>query len=178
MALTHHVPTLASVPVVLSSGKIIKYALIIEAILNVVGIVGLLYYAKELPALVAAPSTSNTVAQRLGFHGAVSSSYTPFTSELLAGIFAVLTVPIVLCIPDTKRAIESRPTVYATLLSGEIILCIQLALEARTGRNALDVSFCWTAIYNLLPIGLWRIWVLTFRPQWMGSYREAPTKKA
>lgn len=184
MAPAYHTPTLESVPVTLapqsaaSSGKIIRYALIFETLANLFGIGLFLYFAEQAPAFIATPRPANAMVARLMAHANKPLPVSTFTVEMLVGFVATMTVPIVLCLPNTKRAVESRPTVYTTLLAGELVLIAQCVLEGTTGRNGLHPARCWQIIANLAPFALWRSWVLWVRPEWFGSYKEGNVKKA
>jgi hypothetical protein len=174
-------PTLASVPVSLSphaSGKIIRYALIFEALANIVGIVGILYYADQANAFMAAPKPANAMMARLLAHANKPDPVSTLTVDILVGFVLTLTVPILLCLPNTKRAIESRPTVYALLLAGEVVLTAQFVMEALTGRNGLNPKSCWMVVSNMLGFMLFRVFVFVVKPEWFGSYKEAAIKKA
>jgi hypothetical protein len=184
MAPAYHTPTLESVSVTLapqsagSSGKIIRYALIFETLANLFGIGFFLYFAERAPAFITAPRPANAMVARLMAHANKPLPVSTFTVEMLVGFILTMTVPLVLCLPNTKRAVESRPTVYATLLAGEVVLIVQCALEATTARNGLHPARCWQVIANLAPFAVWRIWMLWGRPEWFGSYKEGTVKKA
>jgi hypothetical protein len=167
MAPAYQTPSLASVSVTMSptsSGVVLQYALIFESVANILACSGFLYYAD---------SFNNLMVQHPKLH-----TVSPFTVELFVGFLTTITIPTLLCIPNTKRAVESRPTLYAMLLTSEILLCAQFAFEALTGHNGLSAESCWFAVAIVVPWGLWRIWVLGFHPEWMGSYKEGGVKRA
>lgn len=141
-------------------GTVIRYAMAIEAGFNILGAAG----------LILAPRDT------LSYLVPYSSQITPVAASLtqwLGAVVLALTTPLLLCLPDSRRAVESRTTVYWTLAAGEGFLVplflVQLMQGDRGGftRKALVLS----SIQLSAMVG-WRLYVLLRRPDWMGRYRD------
>ncbi|KAJ9648040.1 hypothetical protein H2199_001817 [Coniosporium tulheliwenetii] len=137
----HIQPTLTSTPIIpdpAAPGTIMRYALGIEAAINLLGCAGMLFFpSRFLNLLASKPSeitaTATTVTQWLGALG------------------YILTVPMLLAIPNTRRGIESRTT---------------------AGRVGDEQEGLLLGMGSMLPHLPWRAWVLFRRPEWIGRYRE------
>lgn len=160
----HIQPTLSSTPIIpdpAAPGTIMRYALGIEAAINLLGCAGMLFFpSRFLELLASKPSeitaTATTVTQWLGALG------------------YILTVPMLLAIPNTRRGIESRTTVYYSLAAGELALIPLLLYQALVKREASGMSRkgLLMGMGSMVPHLPWRFWVLFRRPEWIGRYRE------
>lgn len=142
-------------------GTVVRRAFALEALLNLFTLPLLFYPKSILSHVVDDPAT-----------------ITPIT-ELLAQVFAVLVVgaltpALLLGFPNTRQAIESRRAVYYVLGYGEFALILLLAWHALSGweKRGLSQWACWGAIVFLIPPVLWRVFVLFFKPDMIGRYRE------
>lgn len=158
------VPSISSDPVQVdpaAPGTVMRYALAIEAGFNIVGATGMILY----PSRFLSPMVTN--------QSQVSAASASLV-QWVGGLLFVLTVPILLCTPNTRRAIESRPTVYYTLLAGEgtliPILLYQAAAAPDSGLTPKALLLFSSGL--VMPLA-WRLFVLFKRPEWMGRYRDA-----
>ncbi|GAB7348004.1 hypothetical protein MBLNU459_g5501t1 [Dothideomycetes sp. NU459] len=131
MANRYVVPSLAT-PVEMdpsAPGTIVRRAMVIEALFNI-GTLPLLLYPKEmLSYVVTRPSeitdTAATMAQLF--------------STLVVG---ALTPLLLLGVPNTRSAIESRRTIYYTLGAGEAFLIPYFLYQATVGHSGLTPLAC------------------------------------
>lgn len=165
-------PSLTSRPVTLSAsapGTLGRYALAVEAVVNLIAIAGMLLSPDTPVRWLSADPSSQTASAEVVASGLV---------QWFAALIITITVPILSCIPNTKRALESRPTVYVMLLGGELALMVVMLWQASMQKNEDGMS----VIALLLGAGfmvlcvLWRVWVLWMRPEWMGAYVEGGEK--
>ena len=156
---SHPVEPAASAP-----GTIIRYALAIEAGVNLFGVAGMLLYPDVLVRWLSADPTPDTTSGT----AAVASGLIHLLAALLAGF----TTPLLLCIPNSKRALESRPTVYATLLAGEVALVLVMLRQALVQENGVGIrpGRLLFMVGTLGPLGRWRVGVLGIRPEGVGAY--------
>jgi len=158
---TYIQPTTTSTPISpdpSAPGTIIRYAMAIEAAFNVLGAAG----------VVLAPRSI------LSFMASSPSQITPLAvtfTQWIGGMVVALTVPLMLCLPNTRRAVESRTTTYWALAAGEGFLVPmflwQMGEESGFTRKALVAG----AVQLGVLVG-WRLYVLLRKPEWMGRYRE------
>ena len=136
---------------------IIRTAFLLEAAGNLFGGTAMLLYPRQILTMLTVDSIpATTTVTLLQWLGALTYGLTP---QLLWGL------------PNTSRAIASRRQCYETLLAGEaclvgIMLWQTIIHDEHPGltQNSLMVS-----IGTLLPIALWRIYVLVYRPDWLGA---------
>lgn len=144
----------------LAPGTAVRRAFALEALLNLFTLPLIFYPKATLSPLVNDPS-----------------AITP-TAELLARLFGglvvgALTPALLLGLPNTRQAIESRRTVYVLLGCGEAALIPVLLWHALEGweRGSLTFGACWASIGCLIPPLAWRLYVLS-KPEMFGRYRE------
>ncbi|GAB7348006.1 hypothetical protein MBLNU459_g5501t2 [Dothideomycetes sp. NU459] len=162
MANRYVVPSLAT-PVEMdpsAPGTIVRRAMVIEALFNI-GTLPLLLYPKEmLSYVVTRPSeitdTAATMAQLF--------------STLVVG---ALTPLLLLGVPNTRSAIESRRTIYYTLGAGEAFLIPYFLYQATVGHSGLTPLACLGMASCLIPPVSWRAYVFLQKPEWFGRYRDA-----
>ncbi|MCJ1398924.1 hypothetical protein MMC11_002125 [Xylographa trunciseda] len=160
-------PTTISRPVSLdpsAPGTIIRAALLIEALGNILGAIPMIFLARPLLSLITS-STPSPLAVSL--------------TQWLGGLTCGLAAPLLLAYPNTKRAMESRTTVYWTLGAGEGALVPLLLWQYMSeGRGSgLPGGFLLGAAGVLAATAVWRLWVMQVRPEWMGRYREEGVKE-
>ncbi|OCL14331.1 hypothetical protein AOQ84DRAFT_384792 [Glonium stellatum] len=84
-----------------------------------------------------------------------------------------LTAPLVLAIPNTRRGIESRQSVYCTLGAGEVcIISLALYQTYRFDDSGFSLTSLLGTTVTLAPVLLWRLYVLLRKPEWFGRYRD------
>ncbi len=160
----HIQPTLASAAIDLdptAPGTVMRYALGIEATINLIGTSGMLFFPSHfLSLLVSKPSEITATAQTL--------------TQWLGALGYVLTVPMLLAIPNTRRGIESRPTVYHSLAAGELCLIPLLLYQAlvKQEESGMSRKGLLMGMASMLPHLPWRFFVLFGKPEWMGRYRD------
>ncbi|MCJ1409938.1 hypothetical protein MMC19_004022 [Ptychographa xylographoides] len=158
---TYNIPTTSSTRIQLdpaNPGTIIRYAFAVEAFFNIFGAIPMLFTpARLLSNLTVDPVTP------------LACSLTQWLGALVLS----LTVPLLLCLPNTKRAVESRPTVYWTLGAGEAAAVVVMLVQLANGGNGFGITFLRVSILNLGGLCAWRAWVLGYRPEWVGGYRKA-----
>lgn len=144
----------------LAPGTAVRRAFALEALLNLFTLPLIFYPKATLSPLVNDPS-----------------AITP-TAELLARLFGglvvgALTPALLLGLPNTRQAIESRRTVYVMLGCGEAALIPVLIWHALDGweRGSLTFAACWASVGCLIPPLAWRLYVLS-KPEMLGRYRE------
>lgn len=142
-------------------GTAVRRAFALEALLNLFTLPLLFSPKSVLSHMVNDPAAITPVAELLGqvFGGLVVGALTP---ALLLGL------------PNTRAAIESRRTVYYLLACGELALIPLLAWHAAYGweKGALSQGACLASIGFLIPPVLWRGFVLFVRPDMFGRYRD------
>lgn len=138
-----------------------RYALGIESALNLLGCTGMLLFPSHiLSLLVTTPAEITATALSV--------------TQWVGALGYALTAPMLLALPNTRRGIESRATVYVSLAAGEMMLAPLLlwqALGKSEGsgmtRRALLLAGC-----SMLPHLPWRFFVLLGKPEWIGRYRD------
>ncbi|OCK81936.1 hypothetical protein K432DRAFT_325292 [Lepidopterella palustris CBS 459.81] len=157
-------PTLTSNPVEVdpaAPGTVIRWALGIESAMNIVfGVYMMAAPDKFLNLMVSKPSD-------------ITPTSTAATQQYAAVVFG-MTVPMILGIPNTRRAIESRHSLYYMLGSAEVCI-ISLALYQAYGPgkgSGFSPDSLFSLITQLGPALLWRCFVLFKKPEWFGRYRE------
>ncbi|KAI9696336.1 MAG: hypothetical protein M1820_008178 [Bogoriella megaspora] len=146
-----------------SSGTIIRLAFLLEALFNILGAaVILLYPATCLSYFVPKPHITTTTSVSL--------------VQWLAALILGLTPQLVLALPNSRKAVDSRPMVYTTLAWGEACLMPVLIWHAfvESGLSPRAMGIC---VGNLLPIFCWRLYVLWWKPEWFGRVKEVEREK-
>jgi len=157
-------PTLASEPVEVdpdAKGTPIRWALGVEALLNIVGGTWMVFWPAQFLRLVVPKPSDVTPAAMISV-------------QHYGGLVYALTVPIILAIPNTRRAIESRISTYYLLGSAEIaIICLSLyQAYGPAGGTGFTTNSLASASAGVAPVFLWRLFVLFRKPEWLGRYRE------
>ncbi|MCJ1438601.1 hypothetical protein MMC27_007991 [Xylographa pallens] len=164
---TYVLPTTVSRPISLdpsAPGTIMRSALLIEALSNFLGGIPMIFLTRPLLSLISS-ETPSPLAVSL--------------TQWLGGLICGLAAPLLLAYPDTKRAMESRTTVYWTLGAGEGALVPVMLWQYMSQGNGsgLPGGFLLGAAGVLAATAAWRLWVMLARPEWMGRYREEGAKE-
>jgi hypothetical protein len=152
-----------------ATGQPIRLAFLLESLLNLFTIPLITHPQVILPYILLDPKS-------------ITHS-TLFFARLFGGlVVGALTTALWCGLPNTKPSIDSRPTTYILLAAGEMVLIPLLILEAMKGgkveRGAvISVKGCLGVIACLAPPLAWRVWVLGFRRELMGRYREVEVGK-
>ncbi|MCJ1285605.1 hypothetical protein MMC26_004946 [Xylographa opegraphella] len=159
-------PTTISRPISLdpsAPGTIMRSALLIEALSNILGAIPMIFLTRPLLTLISSSAPSPL---------AVS------LTQWLGGLICGLAAPLLLAYPNTRRAIESRTTVYWTLGAGEgALVPLMLWQYMSQGQGSgLPGGFLLGAAGVLGATAAWRLWVMLVRPEWMGRYRDEGVK--
>ena len=145
-----------------NDGEKVRRAFIVEGFLNL-GTLPLITHPRTvLPYLLNHPNQINA------------------TSVFFARLFGViivaaLTPGLFAGARNTRNGIESRSVVYTALGGAELVLIPMLLNEVMKGGRYDAVLGFKTALIGVLSVTpplLWRIWVLYFRPELLGRYRE------
>lgn len=151
----------------MAPGTLIRYAFGVEAVLNIVSGTGMLMYPEQsLAFLVEDPITD-------------INRFSIAQIQWIAMFVYCLTAPLLLGIPNTRTAIESRPIIYWTLFSGELFLISLFIHQANAGASmGIGSSTLYMMCGSLAPLALWRLFVLFVRPDFMGRYIDNEIKKS
>ena len=152
-------------------GTIIRHALAIESLLNILFAAYIFYTPASFLSFLA--SSTNPL----------TSPITPLTETfaLLFGIMILtITIPMLLAIPNTRRGFELRVPVYTYLGSSEVMLVALFTylyvVVGENGSGMSDKSLLFAASNLALPMGF-RAYVLWVKPQWIGRYHDASGEK-
>lgn len=142
-------------------GTIMRYALATEATSNVLGAIPMIFLPRTL-LLFVSPSQEPSY---------LAISLTQWLGALVLG----LTAPLVLAYPNTRRGLETRPTVYWTLGVGEAAATgVMLWQYLSKGEGSgMKEGFLVGATAVLSSLVVWRMWVLMVKPEWMGRYDDS-----
>lgn len=142
-------------------GKVIWYALLLEVTFNIAG--GTMVLFRPIPCLnrlVDSPVAITTASKCL--------------MQWLGAMVYALTVPLLLCMRSTREGVDSRPTVYATLLAGETFLTLTMLRQLHSGSGlgpkGLTRKALMTCCAVLAVPAAWRLYVLFVAPEWFGRY--------
>ncbi|KAA6410610.1 MAG: hypothetical protein FRX48_06032 [Lasallia pustulata] len=136
-------------------GTLIRRLMALEAAVNILSAIPMLLY----PSSIVSHLTSS---------GTAPPSTTQLTQWLGALILA-LTPQLLLALPNTKTAIESRATVYVTLGPGEAMLISIMLWQAWAGEEGgLSARALVRAAGILVGPLVGRGWVLGWRPELLG----------
>ncbi|KAI1143715.1 hypothetical protein F5Y05DRAFT_3943 [Hypoxylon sp. FL0543] len=137
--------------------RVFQIGLAIEALLNIFGAVTFVLYPEWcLSFAVTDDSTTD-------------SPNVPPSSTVLWQIYGVLvlalTVPIILCIPDSEAVAEKRRIVFQTLITGEIfieaVLLWHITQPEKSGFTLTALVF---SAVNLLPALSWHTFAIYIKP--------------
>ena len=147
----------------------IQIAFLVEALLNIPGIVALtLFPSRTLKFFLATPLPSAEL------HGT-----TILLARALGVLILGLTPPLLIAYPNTKDAAGARRIVYWTLGIGEGGLIPLLLWEAfrasdekkatENGTGGWSRKAALMGVASLLPLLLWRVYVFTVKPSWFAG---------
>jgi len=158
--------------------SLIQTAFAIEAVLNVPGIIALIFFPSQtLKNFLASPLPSIELNE---------------TAILLARAVGAcilgLTPQLLLAYPNTKDAVGKRKIVYWTLGMGEAGLIPLLIWEAFRASDEHKAAGVWAGGFsrkaalmsaaNLIPLVLWRVYVFMVKPEWFeGGAAKSKGKK-
>ncbi|MCJ1477172.1 hypothetical protein MMC13_005843 [Lambiella insularis] len=161
-------PSTTSHPIMLdpsAPGTVMRYAIATEAFFNLLGAIPMLFSPRSLLLLISASQQPSPLA----------ISLTQWLGALVLG----LTAPLVLAYPNTRRGLQSRPTVYWTLGTGEAALVVVLVWQYLCKREGSGMSgrFLMGATGMMTGLCAWRLWVLTAKREWMGRYNDSKKRE-
>ena len=145
-----------------------RYAMALEAGLNVFGATLMLLYPSQLLSYMVATKPPVAIT-------GASATLVQWLGALTCG----LAVPLLCAIPNTRGAIESRRVVYYTLGAGEGFLVPLLLWQAAFSGSSSGIDGGLTpkaltvCAAVLFPTLVWRGVVLFVKPEWLGRYRDA-----
>ncbi|KAI1804297.1 hypothetical protein F4811DRAFT_283550 [Daldinia bambusicola] len=148
--------------------RIIQYGLAIEAMLNITGAIPFILYPEWCLSFAITPGPEK-----------ITSGIPPSSAllwQVYGALVLALTIPIGLCIPDSKAVAEKRRIVFTTLIAGEVFLEAILlwhVLQADKGGFTLT-SLILSAVF-LLPALSWHTFAAYIRPHLMESSSKPPT---
>ncbi|KAI0114726.1 hypothetical protein F4814DRAFT_291170 [Daldinia grandis] len=142
--------------------RLFQFGLAIEAVLNIAGAVPFILYPEWC----------------LSF--AVVDSNVPPSSSLLWQVYGALvlalTIPLILCIPDSEAVREKRQIVFTTLLAGEVFLeAILFWHVSRIDNSGFTLTSLVLSAVSLLPALSWHTFAAYIRPDLMESDSELST---
>ncbi|KAF2120864.1 hypothetical protein BDV96DRAFT_279089 [Lophiotrema nucula] len=117
----------------------------------------------------------------LKFLAADTSLINPLAKSVISlmGISTfIITVPMLISIQNTRRGIESRVPTYYLLGAGELLFIALFTYLGIKGEKETGISSkaLVSATGNLLPPLAWRVFVLGFKPLWVGRYVDGEKK--
>ncbi|KAI1098883.1 hypothetical protein F4804DRAFT_103941 [Jackrogersella minutella] len=151
--------------------RIFQISLAIEAFLNVVGAAPFVLYPEWcLSFAVADNSTTGT-------------PNVPPSSALLWQVYGVLvlalTVPLILCIPNSKAVAEKRRIVFQTLIAGEVFIEALLFQHiSKPDESGFTPTALILSAVFLIPALSWHAFATYVNPDLMQSDEESLTKSA
>ncbi|KAF2800860.1 hypothetical protein K505DRAFT_227735 [Melanomma pulvis-pyrius CBS 109.77] len=149
-----------------SRGTIIRYALGIESVLNLIfGALLFLYPTSVLEFLVSD-------------HSLITPLSTSIVQIIAALIFA-LSIPMAFAVPNTRRGIEMRAPMYYYMGGAEVFLTglfAYFAFVKSEGETGLSADALVTLMVNLAPPLAFRAFVLWVKPGWIGKYADGGAK--
>ena len=160
------------------SGDVFRVAAVVEGVFNILGGGVMMLFPAWCLSWLAAPQSSMTPT---------ATSMTQWLGALTWG----LTPQLLLAVPNTRTAIESRQMVYICLLAGEGCLIpvmlwqaavvnrrqeheggsLRLGLGDGGSPSGMSTRALLAASAVLASISIWRLCLLCARPDWLGSYR-------
>lgn len=152
---------------------IIRYALAIEASLDILGATVFLFFPDWCLSQVVFQQSSSFFT---------STSSIPATSATLLQVYAcmvfALGLPLFLLVPDRPGVAEKRALLYQVLCLLEVILTELLLWKAMdpegSGFSGMALLM---AAGSLVPLFAWKAWVIVVRPDLFGDDDERVEKK-
>ncbi|OCK75303.1 hypothetical protein K432DRAFT_362334 [Lepidopterella palustris CBS 459.81] len=143
-----------------ASGVIIRYAIAIEVVLNVSIAIFVAVFPKALfSPVVTDPSTITTTTISI--------------CQWIGTIIVAFTIQLILVLPNTRGALESRRLVYWTLLAGECCLVpIFLSQSVSSTEGGFSRKFLEITASFFIAHMLWRLFCLFVKPHWFGRYQD------
>jgi hypothetical protein len=143
-----------------NTGNVVRGLFAAESILNLL-IAGWLLISPShaLSFLVSSPAQNTATAQTLTQWAGVN--------------MLVVTIPLILGLPQSQRAIESRPTAWTTYVTAEVSILVFCYGLAGLGEEKIGVKpevLRWVANQVIVPM-IGRTVTLVWRPQWFGKYK-------
>ncbi|KAI0844841.1 hypothetical protein F5Y00DRAFT_186525 [Daldinia vernicosa] len=140
--------------------RLFQLGLAIEAILNIAGAVPFILYPEWCLSFAVTPNST-----------------VPPSSSLLWQVYGALvlalTIPLVLCIPDSKAVREKRQIVFTTLLAGEVFLeAVLLWHVSRPDESGFTLTSLVLSAVFLLPALSWHAFATYIKPDLMESDSE------
>jgi hypothetical protein len=147
-------------------GTIIRRAFALEAFFNFSGGILMIGFPTRTLALMQHSSSSPPAPLAITM------------TQWLGAVVLGLTAPLLLGLPNTRRAVESRVTTYWTLGVPEVCLVGVMLWQLGKGQEgSLSRTSLWVWVVQLSAICGWRAFVLIRKPEWMGRYRELEKKQ-
>lgn len=157
--------------------SIIQKALVIEAFVNLLAIISLLFF----PSAVLKPALASHLPSL------ELNATTLLLARSLGAMVLALTPQLLLAYPNSKDCAAKRKIAYVTLGAGEAALVPLLLWEAFRASDqskaagvwagGLGRNTCLVSAANLLPPLAWRIYVFLVKPQWFGDMEDEASKK-
>lgn len=143
-----------------NTGNVVRSLFAFESVVNIL-ISGWLLYspAHALSFIVSSPAQNTPAAQTI--------------TQFVGLNVLVLTVPLLLGLPQTQRAIESRPTTWTMFVATEAAMLMLFYGLAGLGEERIGVKpevLRWLAQQLVVPM-IGRAFTLGWRPQWFGKYK-------
>lgn len=148
--------------------SIIQSALLLEALVNIPGIVSLTFFpAQTVSHFLASPLPSLEL-----------NATTTLFARSLGLLILALTPQLLLAYPNGKDSVGKRRIVYTTLGMGEGALIPLLLWEAFRASDAQKVinggggwrrESCLLCVGSLMPLLVWRGYLFMARPHWFGE---------
>ncbi|KAI1393273.1 uncharacterized protein F4822DRAFT_384138 [Hypoxylon trugodes] len=151
--------------------SIIQFGLVIEAILNIVGAIPFVLYPEWCLSFAVATNAET------------GTPTVPPSSALLWQVYGVLvlalTVPLILCTPDSKAASEKRHIIFTTLLAGEVFIeAILLWHISQPDKSGFTLTSLVLSSLFLLPALSWHAYVTYINPNLVNELSNKSVKKA
>lgn len=141
-------------------GNIIRIALALESSFTVAVSAYYVFFPRHylIHVMDAAPAQVTTTAlQSTQQYGAVG---------ILIG------AGVGLFIPDTKAVVDCRQTLYLALLVFELLFIPLLLWQALRMEGGMPRHSLLTAAAQFVPFVVWRVFVLGWKPEWLGRSPE------
>ena len=155
--------------------SIIQKALLLESLLNIVGIIALTCFpSNTLPYFLIASASPTSITPTAAL-----------LTRVIGLLFAALTFQILFAYPDSPDRVGQRKVVYFTLGVGEALLIPLLIREAFRATDVEKTEQGWgfsqraalTCAANLVPLVAWRLWVWFVRPEWFDGADSGVDRK-
>lgn len=148
--------------------RVFQIGLAIEAFLNIAGALTFVLYPEWCLSFAVADDSTTGV---------------PPSSAVLWQIYGVLvlalTVPIVLCIPNSEAVAEKRRVIFQTLIAGEVFIeAVLLWHITRPEKSGFTLNALVLSAVNLLPALSWHTFAIYIKPDLIQSEDGLSTKSA